>query len=256
MDACTDSDPAGSTLPLYHRLAARLESAIRAGRISRNDGLGNEVQLAARFGVSRTTMRRAILQLVDKGLLVRRRGVGTYVVHSSTTGFQPADKPITRELRLNGLFDDLIELDLQPATVVLTRETIRPPQAVVKALDLSPGRLTLHLRRVRYAGSHPLAILENYLPADIAALDAFDPSTTGLYRTLRGQGISLRVAKERIGARNGTESECLLLDEPVDSPLLTMDRTTHDSNGRVVEVASHLYRASRHEYTMTLVDRW
>jgi len=37
---------------------------------------------------------------------------------------------------------------------------------------------------------------------------------------------------------------------------LTMDRITHDSNGRVVEVASHLYRASRHEYTMTLVDRW
>ena len=78
-------------------------------------------------------------------------------------------------------------------------------------------------------------------PASAAEAD-LPPLTAGPYR-------------KRIGARNGTESECFLLDEPVDSPLLTMDRITHDSNGRVVEVASHLYRASRHEYAMTLVDR-
>lgn len=254
MSAWRDPDSAGSPLPLYHQIAQRLESAIRTGKVSLDDGLGNEIRMAARFGVSRATMRRAIRELVDKGMLVRKRGAGTFVVHPTTPTPTPGAR-ITRELALSSLFDDLTEQGHQPRTVVLTHERIRPPQTVVASLNLPAGRLTLHLLRVRYAGRQPLAILENYLPADIAVFDAFDPSTTGLYQALRGQGISLRVAKQRIGARNGTDEECRLLNEPPDSPLLTMDRVTHDSVGRVVEVGTHLYRAGLHEYTMTLVDR-
>jgi len=66
-----------SAAPLYRHVALRLETAIRDGHIVPGGELGNEILLAARFEVSRATMRRAILELVDKGLLVRRRGVGT-----------------------------------------------------------------------------------------------------------------------------------------------------------------------------------
>src|SRR6478735_11425690 len=75
-----------SAAPLYRHVALRLETAIRDGHIVPGGELGNEILLAARFEVSRATMRRAILELVDKGLLVRRRGVGTHVVGALSPG--------------------------------------------------------------------------------------------------------------------------------------------------------------------------
>src|SRR3954470_21609266 len=69
-----------SPVPLYFQLATQLEAAIDRGDLSAGGRLDNEIELADRLGVSRPTMRRAIQELVSKGLLVRKRGVGTQVV--------------------------------------------------------------------------------------------------------------------------------------------------------------------------------
>ncbi len=254
MSSVSRDDEIRSTRTRYHQLAVQLETAIRNGTLAPGREIENEIRLAARFGVSRTTMRRAILELVDRGLLVRRRGVGTRVVAEST-GRHSFGAPISRELRLSSLHHDLSELEHQPTTVVLTHEHIRPPQAVVETLSLRPGRLAVHLIRLRYARQEPLAIMETYLPADLIRFDAFDLTATSLYQAMRDNGISPQVARQRIGARTGTDEECRLLGEPANSPILTMDRITHDDTARIVEVASHLYRANMHEYTVTLVHR-
>ena len=68
-------------------------------------------------------------------------------------------------------------------------------------------------------------------------------------------GVRLRVAQQRIGARTGTPEECRMLEEPVEAPLLTMDRLTHDDTGRPVEWGRHLYRPDRYAYSVTLVGR-
>ena len=68
-----------SPVPLYHQAAQALEAAIENGRLPRGSKLGGEVELATRLGISRPTMRAAMKQLVDKGLLLRRRGIGTIV---------------------------------------------------------------------------------------------------------------------------------------------------------------------------------
>ncbi len=234
-----------SPVPLYHQLAEQLEQAIRAGTLEPGAEIGNEVRLAERLGVSRPTMRQAILQLVEKGLLVRRRGIGTHVV----------DAPIARTLKLTSLFDDLAATNQRPGTVLLCHEVVPAPEEIAQVLTVPAGRPVFHLMRLRYAADQPLAIMENYLPRDVAELDEVDLQATGLYRALRSGGVSLKVARQRIGARAGTDEECRLLSEPPGSPMLTMDRVTHDHNARVVEYACHLYRASRYEYAMTLVDR-
>ena len=71
-----------SPVPLYFQVADQLERAIENGSLPAGVRLGNEVQLAEHYGLSRPTMRRAIQYLVDKGLLVRKRGVGTQVLHT------------------------------------------------------------------------------------------------------------------------------------------------------------------------------
>jgi DNA-binding GntR family transcriptional regulator len=234
-----------SSVPLYHQLADQMERAIRSGELVPGTEIGNEIRLAERFGVSRPTMRQAILQLVEKGLLVRRRGVGTHVVNA----------PIARALRLTSLFDDLTAAEQRPRTALLASDVVPAPDEVAKAMSIAPQQPVLHLLRLRYAGDQPLAIMENYLPRAVVDLSGADLSTTGLYQALRDRGVCLKVATQRIGARTGSAEECRLLAEPTGSPMLTMDRITHDDNARVIEYGSHLYRASRYEYSVTLVER-
>ncbi|MGH3086751.1 MAG: GntR family transcriptional regulator, partial [Rubrobacteraceae bacterium] len=91
-------DPA-SPVPLYHQAARVLEEAIEDGRLPRGSRLEGEISLAEQLGISRPTMREAIKKLVEKGLLVRRRGIGTIV----------APKPVRRAVALTSLYDDLKE---------------------------------------------------------------------------------------------------------------------------------------------------
>ena len=234
-----------SPVPLYHQMAEQIHDAIRIGRLAPGSLLGNEIALANEFGLSRPTMRSAIHELVEKSVLVRRRGVGTQVVQG----------PITRSVQLTSLFDDLAMADQQPRTSVLINEVIPVPDDVAAALKMPRRQPVLHLRRVRYAQHSPLAILENYLPHQLLDNRAVDFSRHGLYELLRSVGVRMKVAKQRIGARDGSAAECTLLDEVADSPLLTMERVTHDDTGRVVEFGRHLYRPSLYQFSVTLVGR-
>src|SRR3954452_4238600 len=99
-----------SPVPLYFQLAQRLEQAIESGEVGQGARIDNELQLAAQLRLSRPTVRRAIQYLVDKGLLVRRRGVGTTVVHTK----------VRRGVELTSLYDDLIRSGQRPTTRVLS----------------------------------------------------------------------------------------------------------------------------------------
>lgn len=228
--------------PLYHQLACRIQRAIETGKLPPGSTLGNEILLAKRFGVSRPTMRHAIQTLVDDGLLVRKRGVGTQVVHG----------PIHRPVQLTSLYDDLKKRGEFPQTVVLTNEWVAAGHEIAATLCVAVGEPVLHLRRVRLSRHEPLAVLENYLPNDLAGIGDTDLSSKGLYQTMREAGIRLAVAKQRFAAREGTADECRLLDEPDAAALLAADRVTLDDTGRPVERGKHVYRPSKYSFTVTV----
>ena len=97
-----------SPVPLYHQLAEQLSAAISDGTLQPGDPFENEVALAQRLGLSRPTVRRAIQEMVDQGLLVRRRGLGTRV----------ANRKVHRRAELTSLFDDLRRAGRTPQTRV------------------------------------------------------------------------------------------------------------------------------------------
>ena len=90
-----------SPVPLYFQVASQIEKAIDSGSLAVGTRLDNEIDLAARLGLSRPTIRQAIGSLVDKGLVVRRRGAGTQVVFNR----------VRRPLELTSLYDDLARID-------------------------------------------------------------------------------------------------------------------------------------------------
>ena len=126
---------------------------------------------------------------------------------------------------------------------------------MAEELGIERGSPVLHIKRLRSAGGVPIAILDNVLPGDFVDLDLGDLSKHGLYQLLRARGVTMRVAKQRIGARDATAHEAGLLDIPKGSAVLTMARTAFDNSGRAVEWGQHCYRPDLYSFEMTLVER-
>jgi DNA-binding GntR family transcriptional regulator len=234
-----------SPVPLYFQVAQRLQELIESGRLAPGSRLENEVSLADQLGLSRPTMRQAIQYLVDKGLLVRKRGVGTQVVRAR----------VRRTVELTSLYDDLNRTHQQPRTDVLSLGEAAAPDDVAVALALPSGSTVVTIERLRYAQNEPLAVMRNYLPRDLLEITSEQLATEGLYQLMRASGVHLRLADQTIGARRATAAEAKLLREARGAPLLTMMRTAYDDGGRAVEHGVHAYRASLYSFELTLVAR-
>ena len=237
--------PTTEVSPLWVRLAAGLQDAISSGALPTGARLENEVSMSERLSLSRPTVRRAIKELVDQGLLVRRRGVGTQVVHGS----------VARQIDLTSLHDDLERSGRIPSTRVLDVTLANATSEIAEQLGLDSRSRVLKIRRVRFADGVPIAVLENYLPETFGDITAETLNDVGLYHELRARGVTLRVARQRIGARRATLDEGLLLDIGRGAPVLTMDRTAYDADGAAVEYGHHCYRPDLYGFEMTLVDR-
>ncbi len=232
-------------IPLYFQMAQIIEKAIREGDLPPGSRLENEVALGQRLGLSRPTVRRAIQEVVAKGLLVRRRGIGTQVVQGQ----------VTRGLELTSLYDDLVQSGQHPSTDVLSMETVAAAAPVAERLGLDEGAPVIHLRRVRRADGVPVAILENWLPGDVAELSSDDIQEHGLYQMLRSRGVTMRVAQQRIGARKATSEEADILGLERGGAVLTMERTAFDASGRAVEWGRHCYQPDVYAFEVTLVEK-
>jgi DNA-binding GntR family transcriptional regulator len=180
----------GGTAGVARQLAKAIEDAITDGTLPAGSRLENEVLLAENHGLPRPTVRRAVQELVDKGLLVRKRSVGTQVIQSH----------VRRSVELTSLYDDLARGGEVSTTEVLSLERLPAPADIAEELDLPAGAEVVALRRLRRTRGEPLALLTNYLPG------RFEPTLSdlterGLYQYLRTQGVHLRVAHQRIGGR-------------------------------------------------------
>jgi DNA-binding GntR family transcriptional regulator len=231
-----------SPVPLYFQVAQHLEQMIESGELPMGTRLENEIDLADQLGLSRQTMRRAIEYLVGRGLLLRKRGIGTQVVQAK----------VTREVELTSLYDDLAKTGRDPSTTVVSFSTEPAPDALGAELGLAAGTPVYVFERLRFAGAEPLALMRNHVPEHLMRLSAADLQAHGLYNLFRANGISMRIAKQSIGARAATAAEARALAERKGAPLLTMERSAYDEQGRAVEHGHHVYRASRYSFDLTL----
>ncbi len=243
-DLFADIDRTGP-VPLYFQVSTRLQSAIQSGAIPAGARLENEISIAEQLGLSRPTIRRAIQELVDKGLLVRRRGIGTQVVQGS----------VTRQVELTSLYEDLQSAHHEPGTQVLSLEVVEASDEVAAALGLDAGTEVLHLRRRRSTDGVPVAVLGNYLPRAFADISSEQLESRGLYQILRARGVAIRVAKQKIGARRAEGDEPELLEIEAGGPVLTMERVSFDQSGAAIEFGLHCYRPDLYRFETTLVAK-
>jgi GntR family transcriptional regulator len=233
-----------SPVPLYYQLAQSIEHAINTGALAPGDRLENELSLTSRLGLSRPTARQAIQELVKKGLLVRKRGVGTQVVRSR----------FRRNEALSSLNDDIAKAGQVPTTRLLEFSIDALNQDIRDAIDAAGISDTefIKIRRLRLADDVPLAILTNYLPARYEITEA-DMQSKSLYACLRALGVNLKIAHQQISARLMTEEEAELLDEETPAACLAVDRLAYNDVGQFVEFGRHIYHAAHYSIQSSVV---
>ena len=234
-----------SPVPLYHQLAEQLMAAIESGTLGPGDAFENELALAYRLDLSRPTVRRAIAELVQRGLLVRRRGIGTTV----------ASPMVHRRDELTSLFEDMERRGQAPVTTVLRLETDVTDATAAAALGLPADTPLVFIERVRSAGDMPAAVMHNWLPSAFGDLSIADIEAGSLYAWLRTKGIKPVVAHQVIGARRPTARERKLLKLTAGDPLLTMSRRAFAADGSAVEYGDHCYRFDQYAFEVTVHER-
>lgn len=245
----SSSQPAGGTehaLPLYYRLKAVLEERIHSGRLRPRMQLPSEIDLCREFGVSRGTVREALRELVDAGLVERRHGKGSFV--SADPALRAA--PIKYTGLLEDLYDQVRKVQVRSVEI----ETAVGPPAVLNALRLAAGTPLTIVRRDRHLDGQPFAYTVNFLPTEIGA--RIDPVI------LRREPL-LRVLEERLGIEIGSAEQSMratladadaarLLGIPLASPVMAAERLYFTQRGKPLQVAQSLYRADRYQFTVHL----
>ncbi len=230
-----------SPVPQYFQVAQALQRVIESGELPPGTRLDNEFSLADQLGVSRPTVRQALQYLMAKGLLARKRGVGTSVA---------ADK-VRRRTELTSLHDDLEQAGRHPRTTLLEFATFPARPEIATALALEAGAPVLSLRRLRYADDVPLAILRNHVRCDLG-IPADGLIQQGLYQLLRTAGVDIASAEQSVSARPATATEATLLEQKRGATLLVLDRTAYSGAGTPLEHGHDLCLASLYTLEMSI----
>lgn len=225
----------------HEQLRARLERMCTED-LRPGDLLPSERQLCLDHGVSRTTVRDAIRQLVTEGLLVRVHGKGTFV----------SERQVRSQLHLASFHEDMRRLGLTPSTVVLSVAAEVPPPRIAVSLGLRARVRAFHLRRLRLANGSPISVDDGWYNRSAAPdLDAADLGQS-IYELLRKRyGKPIDRADQTVGATEATETIGTLLGVSTGAPVLIFNRVSYSSD-EPVEFATSWYRADRYEVQMSL----
>lgn len=237
---------AASATPVYLQVASGIAQRIQDGELEGGSALPSERELASHLGVSRVTVRQALAQLAEQGLLTRRHGSGTFVA--------PPEAPAARPLGLLSSFsDDVRSRGQKPGARVLTFERGRPTAQEAMSLALSPSDTVLRLRRLRTSSGEPLAVEESTLPAALVEpLTAQDVTDASLYAVLADRGLQPHRAIRHLRAVNAPEDLATLLGILPGGALLATERVSWTREGRPIEYARAHYRGDRYDFVMEL----
>ena len=236
-----------SGLPLYVQLAQTIGERINSGSYPVGSLLPTEAELGLAFGVSRYTVRQAILHLRNQGLVSARKGVGTRV---QAIGAEPSYTQSMRSLA------EMLQYAAATRLQLLKTEDVAPRGALADALGSRPRKPWIRVLGVRYdtAGKLPLCLNEIFVD--------------GAYRAIIEEAASVRTAvwaliEERFGetvievdqqieAMLLDAASARLLDAPPGSPALKIVRRYYVTGRRLVELSVNLHPADRFSYHMTI----
>jgi GntR family transcriptional regulator len=229
----------GSPLPLWAQILDDLRAELSAGAFAGR--FPTDIELVARYGVSRQTVREAVRRLSDAGLVERTRGRGTTVREFQQIGGS-----------LESLHERIEAQGASQRSVVRVAD-LRADPDVARRLELPADARLVHIERLRLADDEPLAIDRAWLPADLGdGLLSADLSHSGIYlELLRSCGVEVDHGAEQIRPVLPPPEDRRALDMPVGVAAFSIERLTCSAE-RPVEWRHSVVRGDRYTITLAL----
>ncbi|WP_342131579.1 GntR family transcriptional regulator [Hydrogenophaga sp. OTU3427] len=245
--------PASLPLTKYHQIYLVLREQLQEGRFVH--GLPGELELTRQFGVGRVTVRRALEQLVEEGLIVREAGRGTRPTTRAEQGIKPtasADAAHTTT-RLSGLLENIVSVSRSTSVKVLDWRLIHASAEIAAALQIPEGAPLRKAVRRRSASAGPVSHITTYVPeALVQGFGRRELAHKPILQLLEESGIELGRARQTVSARQADAQVAAELQVAVGTALLSVRRLVYDSHDRPVQLLHGLYRPDRYEYQMEL----
>jgi GntR family transcriptional regulator len=230
-----------SPIPLYYQLQEHIRTLIDEGQLGEGTPLPTESELAEQFNVSRATVREALRGLVERGLVEKRQGVGSFVSNTKIDELLPGLASFSTEMRARGF---------RVRSQVLDCTRLVPPGRVLQALKLPSNSLTVMVRRLRFVNDKPFLISSSYLLPHLSMDDDFSGSLYALLENVYGYQIT--AGETSIEAGLADELEAKLLETEVGVAVLRITWLALADRGLPVEYSETTYRGDRYRYVVQL----
>ena len=234
--------------PLYAKVETSLADDISAGILLTGSQLPPEDRLIERFGVSRTTVRKAIENLVARGLVEIRRGKGTFV----------AQPKIMQELtELTGFVEDMQALGRVATAQLLDKEIVPADVEVARQLALPSGTLVMRIRRVRLADGVAMSLDETYLPREIGEkIVTHDLDVEPIFTLLEDKyNLPLIEAEYRLEAVTAAPDIAAALAVAPGSAVFMIERTSYTEGHQAIDYERLHYRGDLISFVTRLARR-
>lgn len=230
-------------IPMFYQLKTILLSDIESGKYAKGAMIPTEAELSEMFGISRTTVRQAVLELVQQGYLRRIKGKGTFVSRPKIMHNNFIQK-------IEGFYDEITRLGMTPSTEVLECVAIDPPEDVVENLGLKPGEKTVLLHRKRCADGEPIVVIKTYLPySSCGFILDHDMETNQLYKLLATRpDTEVCNLVRRIEASEATDKDRKYLNMTIGKPIHFFTTVGYARNGTPIEYSLARYRGDRNRF--------
>lgn len=223
--------------PLYVQLMEELETGIRNGVYKPGDKIMTEAEMAKEYGVSLITVRKAVGSLMEKGLVMRKQGKGTFVT-----------KPkYSRNMKKLQSFTEMCEqMGVKPGAQVLENRLIMADKKVADRLGIEPGSNVVYISRLRLADGEPVQVEKSYFPLKYAFLLEEDLNNGSMFECLKEKaGAKVASSEKMIELCRATAEEAALMDVKKGDYLLFVKSTAYDENGEPMYAGIQLINGDR-----------
>ena len=237
----------GSPIPYYVQLMQLLKDKIGDGTWPVGVQIPGEPELCLLYSVSRTVVRQALREMELQGLILRRKGKGTYVA--------PPKVSESLAQKLTGFYQDMVERGYRATTQVLHHKVMPVSNKVAGYLQIEPRTAVVEIQRLRFVNDVPIQLVTSYLPHALCPqLANVDLTNRSLYNFLESEcGLVIARGRRFIEAVAANETEARLLNVERGAPLLLLDSVSFLDDGRPVEYYHAVHRGDRSQFEVELV---
>jgi GntR family transcriptional regulator len=233
-----------SSISLHIQIRNELLGKILSGELEPGDRISSERELQIRYQVSRSTVRLALRDLTNSGLIYTRPGKGAFV---ASAVIDPSSN------RLAGFTDNSRRDGVHATSKVLLKEIIPSKQLVASRLQIEPEEHVIRIKRLRLADEIPVAMNDTFLPLRLCPnVLEVDLEFGSLYDALRSMDLSPVRAEQMMRAEVPNQEESQLFEIGEGVPVMRIERIAFLSDGRPIEYARSTYRSDKYHFNFLL----